>query len=98
MTLVLGAALGAAAPRVTVSVEELKQRGRQIEVEAGTEVVWADPHFERVWFSPGSGVRVDRTKEGFRAVFERPGLYRGVYTITGGHTSGDVYRMTVTVR
>lgn len=86
-----------AGSRVVVSVSELTKNARRLEVPAGTEVVWSDPHFERVWFAPGTEVRVDRTKEGFRALFDKPGVYRGLYTIVGGHTSGDVYRMTVTV-
>jgi hypothetical protein len=86
-----------AGPRVVVSVSDLARNDRRLEISAGTEVVWSDPHFERVWFAPGTAVQVERTKEGFRAVFDKPGVYRGLYTIVGGHTSGDVYRMTVTV-
>jgi len=97
---VVGALLAAAAladARVVVSVSDLAKSGHRLEVSVGTEVLWSDPHFERVWFAPGSDVRVERTAEGFRAVFGKIGVYRGLYTIVGGHTSGDVYRMTVTV-
>ena len=96
---VLLAVVAAAQPRVQVSVNELKQIDRRLEVQAGTEVLWADPHFERVWFPPRPDVpKVERTKDGFRAVFDKPGVYHGLYTVIGGHTSGDVYRMTVTVK
>jgi hypothetical protein len=46
---------GAAQARVTVTANELVQRSHVREVAAGTEVVWTDPHFERVWF-PSSPV------------------------------------------
>jgi hypothetical protein len=95
---VLLATTAGAEPRVEVSVDELTQRDRRLEVRAGTEVVWSDPHFERVWFPPASGgPPVERVANGFRAVFGKPGVYRGLYTVAGGHTSGDAYRMTVTV-
>ena len=96
---VLLAMVAAAQPRVEVSVNALKQLDRRLEVQAWTEVVWSDPHFERVWFPPGPDMpQVERTKDGFRAVFAKPGVYHGLYAIIGGHTSGDVYRMTVTVK
>ena len=91
--------IAAAQSRVVVTVNDLIRHDRQLEVSAGTEIVWHDEHFERVWFPPGEEMpRVDRTPDGFRTVFERPGAYRGLFTIRHGHTSGDVYQMTVTVR
>jgi hypothetical protein len=84
--------------RVTVTVQELIQRDHRLTVPAGAEVVWSDPHFERVWFpSGGLAPRVERTEQGFRAVFSRPGVYRGAFTIVGGHRSNDVYPLVVTV-
>jgi len=84
--------------RVVVTVQELIQRDHRLEVPAGTEVVWGDPHFERVWFPSRSGAPiVERTEKGFRAVFSKPGIYRGAFTIVGGHRSDDVYPLIVTV-
>lgn len=84
--------------RLTVTVQELIQRDHRLTVTAGTEVVWSDPHFERVWFpAGGSAPRVERTEQGFRAVFSEPGTYRGAFTIVGGHRSNDVYPLIVTV-
>ena len=40
---------------VVVSVQELIQRDHRIDVPAGTEVVWGDPRFERVWLAPRAG-------------------------------------------
>jgi hypothetical protein len=85
--------------RVRMSVQQLFRSNHQIEVIAGTEVIWADPHFDRVWFPAGSGVpRVERGSEGLHAVFSRPGTYRGSFTVVAGHGTGDVYQLTVTVR
>ena len=84
--------------RVVVTVQELIQRDHRIEIPAGTEVVWGDPHFDRVWFPPRSDVPVvERTEQGFRAVFSKRGTYRGAFTIVGGHRSADVYPLIVTV-
>jgi hypothetical protein len=88
----------AAHPRRSVTVQELIQSNHRLTVTAGTEVVWSDPHFGRVWFpSSGENPRVERTEQGFRAVFPKPGTYRGVFTIVAGHRSDDVYSMVVTV-
>jgi hypothetical protein len=85
--------------QVRMTVQQLFRSNHQIEVVAGTEVVWADPHFERVWFPAGSGApRVDRGSEGLHAVFTRPGTYRGSFTVVAGHGTNDVYRLTVTVK
>src|SRR6516164_233379 len=67
----------AAHPRRSVTVQELIQSNHRLTVTAGTEVVWSDPHFGRVWFpSSGENPRVERTEQGFRAVFPKPGTYR----------------------
>lgn len=85
-------------PRLTVTVQELIQRDHRLTVTAGTEVLWSDPHFERVWFPSGSATpHVARTGQGFRAVFSMPGTYRGAFTIVGGYRSNDVYPLIVTV-
>jgi hypothetical protein len=83
---------------VVVSVQQLIQRDHRIDVPAGTEVVWGDPHFERVWLAARAGApAVEHTAQGFRAVFSKPGTYRGAFTIVGGHRSNDVYPLIVTV-
>ena len=84
---------------VKVTVQDLFNSNHQIVVGPGTEVVWADPHFERVWFPAGSGIpQLQRGPEGYRAVFTTPGRYRGNFTVVMGHGSNDIYPMTVTVR
>ena len=84
--------------RVNVTVQELIESGHRLTVTVGTEVVWNDPHFQRVWFPSGApAARVERTAEGFRTVFTRPGTYRGAFTIVAGHRSDDVYPLVVTV-
>jgi len=83
---------------VRATVQQLFRSNHQLEVMAGTEVVWADPHFERVWFPSGTGApRVDRGPEGLHAVFARSGTYRGSFTVVAGHGTNDVYPLTVTV-
>lgn len=85
--------------RRVVTVRELFDLNHQLAVESGTEVVWADPHFERVWFPSNTGPAVKRTKDGFVAVFATPGIYRGRFTVVAGHgTAGEVYSVTVTVK
>jgi hypothetical protein len=85
--------------RRVVTVRELFDLNHQLVVEPGTEVVWADPHFERVWFPSNTGPAVKRTKDGFVAVFATPGTYRGRFTVVAGHgTAGEVYSVTVTVK
>ncbi len=75
------------------------EAAHQLTVEPGTEVVWGDLHFERVWFASHAGLSAKRTTEGFVAVFEKPGTYRGRFTVVAGHgTAGEVYSMTVIVR
>jgi hypothetical protein len=82
-----------------MTAQELFKSNHQIEVVVGTEVVWADPHFDRVWFLAGSGApRVERGSEGLHAVFSRTGTYRGSFTVVSGHETFDVYQLTVTVR
>jgi hypothetical protein len=96
---VAAAASGSVAQQpVVVTVQELIQRDHRIEVPAGTEVVWGDPHFDRVWLARRAGApAVERTAQGFRAVFSKPGTYRGAFTIAGGHRSSDIYSLIVTV-
>jgi hypothetical protein len=47
---------------------DLIDANNRLEVPAGTEVVWSDPHFERVWFSPKTKIHVRRDARGFSAV------------------------------
>jgi len=85
--------------RRVVTVRELFDLNHRLTVEPGTEVVWGDPHFERVWFPSNSWPAVKRTKDGFVAVFGTPGTYQGRFTVVAGHgTAGDVYSVTVTVK
>ena len=85
--------------QVRMTVPELFKSNHQIEVVVGTEVIWADPHFDRVWFPAGTGApRVDRGPGGLHAVFTQPGSYRGSFTVVAGHGTADVYQLTVTVR
>lgn len=92
------AAVATVRSRVAVSVRELQQRNYTLEVEAGAEVLWADPHFLRVWFPPGPDApHVEQIQGGFRAVFEKPGTYRGLFTLAGW-SQGEIYRMRVVVR
>jgi hypothetical protein len=84
--------------QMRLTVQEFFKSNHQVEVSAGTEVVWADPHFDRVWFPAGSGApRVERGSDGLHAVFTKPGVYRGAFTVVGGHGTNDVYEMTITV-
>jgi len=93
--LVLLSAAGAQA-RVVVTVQDLFQTDHRVQIAAGTEVVWGDPHFQRVWF-PSGAPAITRTPEGFRTVLSKDGTYRGVFTIVSGHGSEDVYSLIVTV-
>lgn len=84
--------------RVTVTVRQLFDRAHRIEVTAGDEVVWADPHFERVWFPSGAdSPKVERVAGELRTRFAKPGTYRGAFTVRAGHGTNDVYDMTVVV-
>ena len=95
---VVAVAAGQPGSLVVVTVQELIQRDHRLMVPAGTEVLWQDAHFERVWFpASGNNPRVERAEKGFRAVFDKPGTYRGRFTIAGGHQSADIYPLTVTV-
>ena len=94
-----GGSLTEAQERTTVTVRQLFELGHRLEVSAGAEVVWADPHFERVWFPAGAeAAKVQRVPGGFRAAFTKPGIYRGAFTVAGGHGTNDVYDMTVVVK
>ena len=86
--------------RVVVTVPQLFNQNHRLEVLAGSEVVWADPHFERVWFPTGRhNPKIERVAGGFRAKFDNPGTYRGAFTITGGtRSTSDVYDMVVVVK
>jgi hypothetical protein len=84
---------------LNVTVQQLFDRGHRLEVSAGGEVVWADPHFERVWFPTGAGKpRVERVDGGFRATFVKPGTYHGAFTVVAGHATNDVYKMIIVVK
>jgi hypothetical protein len=37
-----------------ITVRQLFDQAHRLEVPVGTEVVWADPHFECVWFPTGA--------------------------------------------
>ena len=91
-----GASLAQA--RRMVTVRELFELNHQLEVDAGTEVIWIDPHFERVWFPSNTGPTVKRTEAGLVVVFDTPGTYRGRFTVVAGHATTDVYPITVVVR
>ena len=95
----LGGGLAEAQERVLVTVRQLFDQGHRLEVPAGTEVVWADPHFERVWFPTGAeNPTVKRVAGEFRATFAKPGTYRGAFTVVGGHATNDVYNMIIVVK
>src|SRR5262245_65324977 len=51
-TLLLSLAGGAteAQERVNVTVQQLVEQKHRLEVKAGSEIVWNDPHFDNVWF------------------------------------------------
>lgn len=51
--------------RIAVTVRQLFDLGHRLEVTAWSEVVWADPHFGRVWFPPGpENPKVERVSAG----------------------------------
>ena len=98
---VVGSGISAAEGKVFVTAKELIASNHRIEVGAGTEIVWNDPHVDRVWFPPNSGIRVQRTDTGgLSAVFSRPGRYEGRLTMTAAMGAGafDVMPLTVIVR
>jgi hypothetical protein len=84
--------------RRTVTVKEMFALNHQLEIDVGTEVVWADPHFDRIWFPRGAGPSLRRTESGMAAIFDKPGKYQGVFTVAGGHGTADVYSMTIVVK
>jgi len=91
--------LAEAQERVLVTVRQLFDQAHRLEVTAGTEIVWADPHFERVWFPTGAeNPTVKRVAGEFRATFAKAGTYRGAFTVVGGHRTNDVYNMIVVVK
>lgn len=60
-------------PRFYVTAQELIQSNHRLTVTVGTEVVWSDPHFGRVWFpSGGENPRVERTDQDFAPCFPSP--------------------------
>ena len=81
-----------------VSVQELFRARHRIEVDKGTRVVFADSHFDRVWFPRSGGPVVQRTDAGLSASFDTPGEYRGSFAVIGGHGTTDVYPLTVVVK
>ena len=99
VTLAMWAPQAGGQEQARVTVQQLFRSNHKIEVVAGTEVIWADTHFDRVWFPAGSGApRVARGPEGLHAVFTRPGTYRGSFTVVAGHGTYEVYPLTVTVK
>jgi hypothetical protein len=103
LALTLLAALGGEAAeaqeRVTVTVQQLLNQAHRIEVAEGAEVLWADPHFDRVWFPAGAeSPKVERVSGGFRAVFTKAGTYRGAFTVVAGHRTEEVYNLIVVVK
>lgn len=56
--LTMSASHAGAQQQVRMTVQETLKSNHQIEVVAGTEVVWAAPRFDRVWFPAGSDVLV----------------------------------------
>ena len=98
LLIVTGTASFAHGMTIVVTAQELIQNDHRVEVKAGTEVVWGDAHFERVWFPAGGDTpKVTRFDGGLRARFDKPGTYRGRFTIVGGHRSNDVYPLVITV-
>jgi hypothetical protein len=99
-TFVMAVASWAAEPRLFVTAKDLIASNHRIEVAAGTEIVWNDPHVDRVWFPPDSGIRVQRTGPGLSAVFPRPGRYEGRLTMVGtlGTGASDVMPLVVIVK
>ena len=94
-----GAAQTDTHPHREITVQELFTLNHRLEVDAGTVVVWNDPHFDRIWF-PSGGPGVTRTPEGPTTLFDVPGEYRGRFTVAGGAhgTPGEVFPVTVVVR
>ena len=94
-----GAAQTPAPPHRDITVQGLLTLNHRLEVDAGTVVVWKDPHFDRIWF-PSGGPGVTRTPEGPTTRFDVPGEYRGRFTVAGGvhGTTGEVFPVTVVVR
>ena len=90
---------GGADARVFVTARDLIASNHRIEVPAGTQVVWNDPHVDRVWFPPAAGIRVQRTEAGLSALFPVPGRYEGRLTLAGttGVGAADVMPLTVIV-
>jgi hypothetical protein len=98
LILLLGPPVARGQSRVVVTLLDLIQGDHAIEIVTGTEVVWADRDFVRVWFSPGAGAPpVERTEGGLRAVFDKPGTYPGLFMIAGWH-HGQVDRMRIMVK
>lgn len=102
VVVMLGGVIASAADaqsRLVVTAKDLIARDHRVEVGAGTEVVWGDPHIDRVWFPPSSGIEVRRTEAGLAAVFPKPGRYEGRVTLTATHGAGaaDVMRLLVIV-
>ena len=92
-----GAAQTRAQPHRDITVQELFTLNHRLDVEAGTVVVWQDPHFERVWF-PTPGPTVTRPPAGLTSLFDTPGEYRGRFTVAGGiHGTSEIFPLTVVV-
>jgi hypothetical protein len=84
--------------RVNVTVQQLLEQKHRLEITAGSEIVWNDPHFDSVWFPAAvDNPKVRREGGRLRTIFPRPGTYRGAFTVVGGHAMSDVYHMVVVV-
>lgn len=60
--LTMWASHAGAQQQVRLTVQQLFKSNHQIEVVAGTEVIWADPHFDRVWFPAGEWSSTRRSR------------------------------------
>jgi hypothetical protein len=87
MALLAGAGVAGAPaeaqPMTTVTLSELFPT-RIVEVDVGTEVVFADPRFLGIEMVPDDGApEATRIPLGFSAVFRAPGVYRFIATVVG---------------
>ena len=99
VTIALGAVFhDAAAGERAITVQELFRTNHRIEVDRGTRVIFADPHFDRVWFARARGPAVQRTDAGLSVTFDATGEYRGNFTVVGGHATTDVYPLIIIVK
>jgi hypothetical protein len=85
--------------RVTVTVDQVVKQKHRLEVMAGSEVVFGDPHFANVGFpTVTDDPKIAREAGRLRVTFAKPGTYRGAFTVAGGHGTSDVYHIVVVVK